>query len=87
MVDDPDEIVIHKVDQCSHCHTSLEDKEAKDYERRQTFDIPPVRLHSTEDRAEIKLCPKCGHINTADFPEDVTQSAQYGPRLRGCLKK
>jgi len=82
MVDNPDEIVIHKVDQCSHCHTSLEDKEAKDYERRQTFDIPPVRLYSTEDRAEIKLCPKCGHINTADFPEDVTQSVQYGLRLR-----
>jgi len=79
MVDNPDEIVIHKVDQCSHCHTSLEDK---DYERRQTFDIPPVRLYSTEDRAEIKLCSKCGHINTADFPEDVTQSVQYGLRLR-----
>ncbi len=82
MVDNPDEIVIHKVDQCSNCHTSLEDEEAKDYERRQTFDIPPVRLHSTEDRAEIKLCPKCGHINTADFPEGVTQPTQYGSRLR-----
>jgi len=82
MIDNPDEIVIHKVDQCSSCHTSLEDKEAKDYERRQTFDIPPVRLHSTEDRAEIKPCPKCGHLNTADFPEDVTQSVQYGLRLR-----
>jgi len=82
MVDNPDEIVIHEVDQCSHCHTSLEDEEAKDYEKRQTFDIPPVRLHSTEHRSEIKTCPKCGHINTADFPEDVTQPAQYGRRLR-----
>ena len=26
MVDNPDEIVIHKVDQCSSCHTSLEDQ-------------------------------------------------------------
>ena len=82
MVDNPDEIVIHKVDQCINCHTSLEDEEAKDYERRQTFDIPPVILHSTEHRAEIKPCPKCGYINKAEFPDDVTQPVQYGPRLR-----
>jgi len=82
MVDNPDEIEIHNVDQCSNCHTSLKDKEAKDYERRQTFDIPPVRLYSTEHRGEIKSCPKCGYINTAEFPEDVTQSVQYGSRLR-----
>ncbi|HJH30273.1 MAG TPA: IS66 family transposase [Methanosarcinaceae archaeon] len=82
MVDNPDEIRIIKVDQCSNCHTSLEDEEVKDYKRRQTFDIPPVQLHSTEHRGEIKLCPKCGRINTADFPDNVTQPAQYGSRLR-----
>jgi transposase len=82
MVDNPDLTVIHNVNECSSCHTSLEDEEAKDYERRQTFDIPPVTLHSTEHRAEIKPCPKCGHINKAEFPDDVTQPVQYGPRLR-----
>lgn len=82
MVDNPDETVIHGVNECSNCHTSLEDKEAKDYEIRQTFDIPPVTLHSTEHRAEIKLCPKCGHINKAEFPDGITQPVQYGPRLR-----
>jgi transposase len=82
MVDNPDETVIHNVNEYSNCHTSLEEEEAKDYEKRQTFDIPPVRLLSTEHRSEIKTCPKCGHINTADFPEDVTQPAQYGPLLK-----
>jgi transposase len=82
MVDNPDEIRIVEVDQCSNCHTSLEDEEVKDYERRQTFDIPPVQLYSTEHRGEIKLCPKCGCLNTAKFPDDVTQPAQYGSRLR-----
>jgi transposase len=82
MVDNPDETVIHDVNECSNCHTSLENKEAKDYEIRQTFDIPPVTLHSTEHRAEIKLCPKCGHINKAEFPDGITQPVQYGPRLR-----
>lgn len=82
MVDNPDEIRIIEVDQCSNCHTSLEDEEVKDYEKRQTFDIPPVQLYSTEYRGEIKLCPKCGCLNTAKFPDDVTQPAQYGSRLR-----
>ncbi|MGP8321222.1 MAG: DUF6444 domain-containing protein, partial [Methanosarcinaceae archaeon] len=82
MVDNPDEIVIHEVDQCSNCHTSLEDEEAKDYERRQLFDIPPVQLYSIEHRGEIKLCPNCGRINTAEFPDNVTQPVQYGSRLR-----
>ena len=65
MVDTPDETVIHKIDECSNCHTSLEDEKAKDHEIRQTFDIPPIVLKSTEHRAEIKPCPKCGHINKA----------------------
>jgi len=73
MVDNPDETMIYNVNECSSCHTSLEDEETKDYERRQTFDILPVRLYSTEHRAEIKSSPKCGHINKAEFPDDVTQ--------------
>jgi len=82
MVDNPDETVIHQVYECSNCHTSLEYKEAEEYERRQTFDIPPVRLHSTEHRAEIKTCQNCGHINKAEFPDGIKQPVQYGPRLR-----
>jgi len=82
MVDNPDETVIHSVNECSNCHTSLEDEKVGDYEIRQTFDIPPVTLHSTEHCAEIKPCPKCGHINKAEFPDDVTQPVQYGPRIK-----
>ena len=82
MVDNPDETVIYEVCQCSKCGASLEDEKAEKYEIRQTFDIPPITLHSTEHRAEIKICPKCTHINEADFPDGVTQPAQYGSRLR-----
>jgi transposase len=39
MVENPDETVIHNVNVCSSCHTSLEDEEAQDYEIRQAFDI------------------------------------------------
>lgn len=82
MVDNPDETILHKVNQCKNCCTSLEEEGAIDYEIKQSFDIPPITLKSTEHRAEIKHCPKCGHINKAKFPDDITQSTQYGPRLR-----
>ena len=82
MVDNPDETVIHKVHQCDNCGISLENESTKGYERRQTFDIPPTTLKSTEHRAEIKSCPKCSHSNKAEFPDGVTQPTQYGPRLK-----
>ncbi|MDO9517810.1 MAG: IS66 family transposase [Methanosarcinaceae archaeon] len=81
MVDNPDETIIHKVHQCSNCGTILEKEESKGYETRQTFDIPLIKLRSTEHRAEIKSCPKCSHISKAEFPDGVTQPTQYGPRL------
>ena len=82
MVSEPDQIRKHGVDECCHCHRSLQDTDVIEYKKRQVFDIPPLKLEVTEHQAEVRRCCHCGTINTAEFPADVVHSVQYGPRIK-----
>ena len=82
MVEQPDHIRVHKVSACPHCATDLRSVEPCKQERRQVFDIPPVRVEVTEHQAEIKECPTCGARVKGEFPSEVTQPVQYGSRLK-----
>ena len=82
MVEQPNHVRVYPVSQCPHCATDLQSVEACGLERRQVFDIPPVRIEVTEHQAEIKVCPQCGNQAKGDFPPDVTQPVQYGPRIK-----
>ena len=81
-VEQPDHIQVHKVLVCPHCAASLQSIEPSGYEKRQVFDVPPVRVQVTEHQAEIKVCPDCGEQMKGDFPSEATQPVQYGPRLK-----
>ena len=85
MVDQPDHIVSHTVEECQQCGYSLEAVDAAGYRRRQVVDIPPIKLDVTEHRTEIKCCPGCGCRNEAAFPAEVKTSVQYGSRIKSLL--
>jgi transposase len=74
----PDQTAVHEVKQCEHCQVPLKAVEASAYEERQVFDIPAIHIEVTAHRAEIKICPECGHENLGKFPKDVNNTVQYG---------
>ena len=79
--DTPDRTETHEADTCAHCQAALTAIASVGYEERQVFDIPAVRIEVTAHRAEIKVCPACGHANKGSFPESVRQAVQYGPMV------
>ncbi len=82
--DQPKEIQIHPLQTCA-CGQDLCRQPAQDFERRQVFDLPPLQLHCTEHRAEIKECPGCHSCHTAPFPPEVKAPIQYGRSLLALL--
>jgi len=83
--DQPDQIVEHRPACCPDCQTNLVAAlpVSDGFIRRQVFEIPEPRIVITEHRALWVTCPGCGKSCRGEFPETVTQPAQYGPRLLG----
>ena len=78
----PDNISVHPVNECQHCHKSLRKVKVDRYEKRQVFDIPSVQIKVTEHRVEVKHCVDCGKESKGEFPQDVTQPVQYGAEVK-----
>lgn len=83
MVSDPDEVVLHLVEACSECGAGLSESVLVELDKRQVFDLPPLKLLVSEHQAETRRCLDCGSLNRADFPEEAGHKVQYGPRLKG----
>ena len=77
-----DSVKVHAIGKCQYCQKSMRKVKVERYEKRQVFDLPVVRIHVTEHRAEVKRCQCCGKESKAAFPEDVTQPVQYGAEIK-----
>ena len=82
LVDDPDTVVPHVPTVCAGCGASLESAPEIGRDRRQVIEIPPPRPEVTEHQAAHKACPVCQTVTVGEFPPDVTQPVQYGPRTK-----
>jgi transposase len=79
----PDQIIEHPAPvHCNGCGQSLKKVDSLSYQRRQVYDIPPIKMQVCEHRSEIKCCPNCGIENSGDFPADVAHNVQYGNYLK-----
>ena len=80
-VEEPTTTTVHTVATC-RCGRSLVEQPVAGYERRQVFDLPPLKVEVSEHCGERKRCPDCGQLAVAAFPAGVEQPAQYGRRLQ-----
>lgn len=79
----PDRILIHDPATCQGCGQSLKDVAGQQSDdRRQVFDLPPLKLEVTEHRLSEKVCPFCARLNRGVFPASVAPGVQYGQRIK-----
>lgn len=85
MSETPDEVIIHRPESCQGCGHLLKGVKPDLIEKRQVFDLPPLKLSVSEHRSETLTCPCCGKVVKVDFPEGVNQPVQYGNNIKALL--
>lgn len=87
LVEDPDETVEHRPTWCGNqaCGASLADAVEYARQRRQVFELPPVRPYVTEHQLVSLQCEDCGQVTEADSPAGVMGRVQYGPGVKAAV--
>jgi len=73
------------LDYCPHCSGDLREEAVVTVEKRQVFDLPPIRMQVTEHQAQSKRCPHCGRRVSAPFPAGVCAPVQYGSGMQSAM--
>lgn len=81
-VEKPDHLRVHRVEACAHCGHAMKRRKAIREEKRQVFDVPPMKIEVTEHWAEVKECPCCGKETRAQFPDEAGKAVQYGTEIK-----
>ena len=80
LVADPNERKRHEPGPCTGCGADLSDAPEVGMERRQVFDLPPLRVRVIEHQLIARRCG-CGTTSCGTAPQGVTAPVQYGPRI------
>jgi transposase len=80
-VENPDHRVVHRPPVCSGCGGGLAGARVVGSEKRQVFDLPPIRAEVTEHVSERVACP-CGCVTAGGFPPEATAPACWGPGVK-----
>jgi len=82
-VEDVDEVVVLKPEQCRGCHAPLSGDDPMPF-RHQVLEIPPIKPVITEYQWHQLVCPECGETTRAPWPAGVP-SDTYGPRVHATV--
>lgn len=79
----PDRVIDHGFhSHCDQCGGSLRHATATGCERRQVFDLPPLKIEIIEHRVSCGKCPQCAAPIKGCFPESVQAPVQYGANVQ-----
>jgi transposase len=74
----------HESAWCGRCGAGLAGRPVTGVERRQVFDLPPVKVTVTEYQLIERQCG-CGHRTKGATPEGADAPVQYGPRIAAVI--
>jgi len=80
----PDREIRHEPGACRGCGADLAGRPVTGVERRQVFDLPPIRVEVTEHQLIERECG-CGQRTRAAAPEGADAPACYGPRIAAIM--
>jgi transposase len=80
----PDREILHEPGCCSRCGAGLAGRPVTGVDRRQVFDLQPVRAEVTEHQLIERRCG-CGHRTKGAAPRDAQAPVQYGPRIAAVI--
>jgi hypothetical protein len=75
----PDREIQHEPGRCGRCGAGLAGRPVTAVQRRQGFDLPPVRAEVSEHQLIERECG-CGHRTRGTAPRGAEAPVQYGPR-------
>jgi hypothetical protein len=82
-VEDVNQVVTIKSDQCACCHAPLTGDDPTPF-RHQVIEMPPIEPVVTEYQWHQLVCPACGETTRAPWPQGVA-SGTYGPRVHATV--